>query len=260
MAKDYPIKTTHNQFLKLQKLDTALDTIEKKKGFLPKELAKLEADMQALEKDLKNTKKQINEQKQAIVGHKAASKESSQLVERYKKQQHDAINNAQEYDAITKELDMQELEILLAKKEIKRCYANITTYNEQLSQTQSQIEEKQKAVNIKKEALSKIDNQNKVQIDKLLDARKTLIPKIKDIPLLDRYQKMRKKNSLVIAKVEKEACNGCFIIVPAQKQIEINKCRKTIICENCGRILAKVIKQQEEDTPPTKKRKTTKAK
>ncbi len=251
---------TINQLLKLQELDTALDTIEKKKGFLPKELAKLEAEIQALEKDIENAKIQIDEQKQAILDHKAASKKSEKLIERYKKQQLDVVNNAQEYDAITKEIDMQELEILLAKKGIKSSYVNIATHNEQLSQTQSQIEEKQKDVNIKKEALSKIDNKNKDQINKIQEARKTLIQKIKDTTQLNNYQKMREKNSLVVAKVVKEACDGCFIIVSAQQQIEINKYKKAIICENCGRILAKVIKQQEENKLPTEKHKATKNK
>lgn len=57
-------------------------------------------------------------------------------------------------------------------------------------------------------------------------------------------------------QVERNACGGCFNIVPPQRQVEIKEKKKIVICEHCGRILADVI----EPAEPEKKRKTTRRK
>ena len=65
-------------------------------------------------------------------------------------------------------------------------------------------------------------------------------------------------NGLGVVKVNRDACGGCFNIVPPQRQADIRDKKKIIVCEHCGRILADVDEVAEEKT--TKRRRTTKAK
>ena len=70
------------------------------------------------------------------------------------------------------------------------------------------------------------------------------------------------RNGLAIVPVNRDACGGCFNIVPAQKQAEVREKKKIIICEHCGRILADVIEVIEPEVAPKRrtKRATTKKK
>jgi hypothetical protein len=70
------------------------------------------------------------------------------------------------------------------------------------------------------------------------------------------------RNGLAVVPVNRDACGGCFNIVPAQKQAEVREKKKIIICEHCGRILADVIEVIETEVVPKRrtKRATTKKK
>ena len=64
---------------------------------------------------------------------------------------------------------------------------------------------------------------------------------------------------MAVVKVSRNACGGCFNIVPPQRQAEIKEKRKIILCEYCGRILADVIAEVIKEKPKKRtKRKTTK--
>ena len=86
-----------------------------------------------------------------------------------------------------------------------------------------------------------------------------LFAKKADPRLLVSYEKVRKnmRNGLAVVPVNRDACGGCFNIVPAKKQAEIREKKKIIICEHCGRILAEVVDVVEEEVVP--KRRTKRA-
>ena len=68
------------------------------------------------------------------------------------------------------------------------------------------------------------------------------------------YNKIREnaKNGLAVVTVKRNACGGCFNIVPPQRQAEIRERKKIIVCEHCGRVLADV-----EDIPFEEPKKRT---
>ena len=228
---------TLNLLVQLQEQDTALDTLAKKKGSLPKELDKLKAEVENLQNTLQSTQAKIDEQQQTIANHKATGQKAEELAKKYIKEQPNTLDNNQEYEAITKEIASQELKVQLAKKRIKDCQIKLGPLNDQLLQIEHSIATKQKTIEIKTDKLAKIHEDSKEEEDKLQHCRQELLKKIKDEDLVEKYQRMRKHMSLVITSIAEEACSGCFIIVPAQRQIEIRKKKKIITCENCGRIL-----------------------
>ena len=61
-----------------------------------------------------------------------------------------------------------------------------------------------------------------------------------DARLLKAYNRIRGnvRNGLAVVSVDRDACGGCFNMVPPQRQAEIREKKKIIVCEHCGRVLA----------------------
>lgn len=45
------------------------------------------------------------------------------------------------------------------------------------------------------------------------------------------------RNGLAVVSTDRDACGGCFSIIPPQVHIELRQKTRLIHCENCGRIL-----------------------
>ena len=63
--------------------------------------------------------------------------------------------------------------------------------------------------------------------------------KVIDERLLNAYKRIRGKvaNGLAVVSVERDACGGCFSVIPPQRQLDIQMHKKVIVCEHCGRIM-----------------------
>lgn len=247
------MKDTIHLLTQLQNIDSAQDTIENKKGSLPKELDKLKTQLQSLENELENCKNEITQQKKFIAQHKEASKKATELIARHNQEHLHASNNTEEYDNITREIALQELDIKLAKKKIKTSQIALATHNERIEELQQLIQENKETTKGKKVALEEIDEKTHEEETKLREQRIEVIQKIQDTNLLEKYESLRKRLSLVVARVIDEACTGCFITVPIQRQIKIREGKKIFLCENCDRMLV-----QAEKAPPKEEKKIPK--
>mgnify|MGYP001810452062 FL=1 len=99
--------------LKLQEIDSQLDDIKKIRGDLPEEVRDLEDDIAGFETRIGKFNSEISALEDEISRYKAAKKDAEKLIARYKEQQMNVRNN-REYDAITKEMELQSLEIEIA--------------------------------------------------------------------------------------------------------------------------------------------------
>jgi len=62
--------------------------------------------------------------------------------------------------------------------------------------------------------------------------------------LLAEKKKNNTKNKLAVVTIKRNACGGCFNTVPPQKQVDIKKNEKIILCEHCGRIFVGITKKK----------------
>ena len=102
----------------LQKIDSKIDAINKVKGELPLEVEDLEDEMAGLTTRIENINAEIEEIKALTNQRKREVDQARIMIGNYKEQQNNVRNN-REYDAITKEIEYQELEIELAEKRLK---------------------------------------------------------------------------------------------------------------------------------------------
>lgn len=221
----------------LQKIDSSLDEISKVRGDLPNEVRDLEDEIIGLETRLQNHKDEIENSKEEIKRSKAKIKDCQALIKKYEGQQLKVKNN-REYDALTKEIEMQNLEILSCEKKMSESEAGINTKTVELDETNALLQGRKADLKEKKGELENIIKETEKEEDKLKKAS-TKAEKDVDERLLHAYKKVRAsmRNGLAIVSVKRGACGGCFNMVPPQRQAEIRQMIKIIVCEHCGRIL-----------------------
>lgn len=236
-VKEFSVEEKLTSLLSLQKIESKLDELHILKGELPMEVADLEDEIQGLHARQVRIEEEINGVTDFIEQRKAAIKEAEALVKKYEKQSSNVKNN-REFEAINKEIEMQQLEVKLAEKHIKDATEEIAVKAVDLEKAKKNITAKEGALATKKGELEKIIASNEKEekhFNKLaVDARQHVEPR-----LLASYEKIRKsyRNGLAVVPVERDACGGCFNAIPPQKQSEIKQHKKIMICENCGRIL-----------------------
>jgi len=222
---------------KLQNIDSELDGIKVLKGELPMEVSDLEDEIAGLAKRMDKLKESKAEFDTTISHHKTGIKEAETLIAKYSKQLDDVKNN-REYEALTKEIELQKLDIQLSEKRIKEAAVNVDAKKEVMATAKEKLDEKESELESKKVELSKIIKKTEKEENKLIKATETERSNIED-RLLKAYDKVRKsyRNGLAVVTVERDACGGCYNKIPPQVQLEISLQKKIIACEHCGRIL-----------------------
>lgn len=236
-VKEFSVEEKLSSLVTLQKIESKLDEIHILKGELPMEVADLEDEITGLHARQTRIEEEINGVTDFIEQRKEAIKEAQALIKKYEKQSSNVKNN-REFEAINKEIEMQQLEMKLAEKHIKDATEEISEKAGLLEKAKKNIAAKEGVLANKKGELEKIIAANEKEerhFNKLAAEAKQHV----DARLLASYEKIRKsyRNGLAVVPVERDACGGCFNAIPPQKQSEIKQHKKVMICENCGRIL-----------------------
>ena len=210
----------------LQKIDSKIDEINKVKGELPLEVQDLEDEMTGLRTRIDNINAEIEELNTLTKQRKREVDQAKILIGNYKEQQNNVRNN-REFDAITKEIEYQELEIELAEKRLKEYSAGVKAKKLQLEEAEAVADGRAADLAAKKSELEGIEAETAPLVAEF------------DERLLAAYSRIRQnvRNGLAVVTVKRDACGGCFNRIPPQRQVEIRQGKKIIICEYCGRIL-----------------------
>lgn len=237
VAKDFSIEEKLAAVLSLQKIDSKIDELQTLKGELPMEVSDLEDDVEGLQTRISNVEQEIKTINEYITSRKDAKKDAEALIAKYEKQQ-DNVKNSREFEALTKEIEMQHLEMRLCDKNVKDALVELQERENIKLQNVNLIEAKREMLEQKKTELDKIIQETEAE-EKVLEARSEEAKEKVDIRLFEGYERIRKsyKNGLAVVPVLRDSCGGCFNVIPPQRQTEIMQRKKIIVCEHCGRIL-----------------------
>jgi predicted nucleic acid-binding Zn-ribbon protein len=224
----------------LQEIDSKLDEIRTIRGALPEEVNDLEDEIAGYQTRIDKFNRDIEEQDQEINKNKNGQVDAQKLISKYGEQQMNVRNN-REYDALTKEIELQSLEIQICEKRIKEAEQRIVEKKAEIAETQVLLDERKKDLTSKQAELEFIISENRAEEQTLREEREKASQLIEE-RLLKSYNKIRSnaRNGLAVVTVQRNACGGCFNIVPPQRQAEVRERKKIIVCEHCGRILAGV--------------------
>ena len=239
--------------VKLQSIDSKLDQLKKLRGDLPDEVQDLEDEMEGYKTRLVRFEEDQKELEDLVKKNKEGIKEAEKLVKKYNEQQKNVKNN-REFDAITKEVELQELEVQICEKRIKEAKEKTEAKKVEIAGIEKLIKERMEDLDNKKNELSDILGESQEDEKKLMSEREKAAKKIED-KLLKYYDRLRGSlsNGLAVVRVVRGAAEGCNIIIPPQKIAEIREKKKIVIDEHSGRILADVDMQSMEEEPKPKK-------
>lgn len=221
----------------LQSIHTKIDKIRQVRGELPIEVADLEDEMAGLETRLEKIRVELDDLEDSIVKRKNMIKDAQSAIKKYEGQLNEVKNN-REYDAITKEIEIQGLEIQVCEKRIKEAEFEIKNKTEAYEKTKGNLDFSNSELDVKKEELQTITSETQIEEEALLKKAEAAEAKNEE-RLLKVYNKLRSsyRNGLAVVSIERDSCSGCHNKIPAQLQSEIRQRKKIIICEHCGRVI-----------------------
>ena len=234
---DYSMQEKIMALYELQKIDSKIDEINKVKGELPLEVQDLEDEMAGMKTRIEHINAEIEELNTLTKQRKREVDQAKIMIGNYKEQQNNVRNN-REFDAITKEIEYQELEIELDEKRLKEYSAGVKAKKLQLEEAENLSVERAADLAAKKAELEGIEAETAPLVAEYAAQGERVKEKI-DERLLAAYDRIRRnvRNGLAVVTVKRDACGGCFNRIPPQRQVDIRQGKKIIICEYCGRIL-----------------------
>ncbi|MEP0262988.1 C4-type zinc ribbon domain-containing protein [Dokdonia sp.] len=230
----------------LQLIDSRIDQIRNVRGELPLEVEDLEDEVAGLNKRIEKLDNELSLIEDQIKAKKIQIEDSKASIKKYSEQQKNVRNN-REFNALSKEVEFQELEIQLAEKNIREFKAQIEQKNEVISTTKVRLGEREKHLKHKKSELdailSETEKEEKALIKKSDDFEKEI-----DERLVKAYKRIRTnvRNGLAVVAIERGASGGSFFTIPPQVQVEIAGRKKIITDEHSGRILVDSVLATEE--------------
>jgi hypothetical protein len=221
----------------LQNIHTKIDKIRQVRGELPMEVADLEDEVAGLETRIQKIKAELDDTEDAIVNRKNMIKEAQALIKKYEKQLEDVKNN-REYDALTKEVEIQNLDIQVSEKKIKEQGFEIASKTEGYDQALANIDSRKDDLEVKRGELATITSETEKEEQSLVKKADKAQTQIEE-RLLTAYHRLRGNavNGLAVVTIDRDSCSGCFNQIPPQRQLDIRQRKKVIVCEHCGRIL-----------------------
>jgi predicted nucleic acid-binding Zn-ribbon protein len=221
----------------LQTIHTKIDKIRQIRGELPMEVADLEDDVEGLETRIQKIKSELDDLEDDIVTRKNLIKEAQSNIKKYEAQLNEVKNN-REYEAISKEIEIQGLDIQVSEKKIKEFGYEITTKNQIYEKALADLEGRRADLDAKKAELGTITAETEKEESELNTEAEKASKNIEE-RLLIAYNRLRgnAKNGLAVVTIQRDSCSGCFNQIPPQRQSDIRQRKKIIVCEHCGRIL-----------------------
>ncbi|SFS74998.1 zinc ribbon domain-containing protein [Sphingobacterium wenxiniae] len=221
----------------LQSVHTKIDKIRQVRGELPIEVADLEDEIAGLDTRIEKIRAELDDLEDSIVNRRNMIKDAQAAIKKYEGQLNEVKNN-REYDAISKEIEIQGLEIQVCEKRIREAEFEIKNKTELYESTLKNLELSKSDLDVKKKELDTITAETQKEEDALLSKAAKAEKGIEE-RLLTVYNKLRNsfRNGLAVVSIERDSCTGCFNKIPPQLQSEIRQRKKIIICEHCGRVL-----------------------
>jgi predicted nucleic acid-binding Zn-ribbon protein len=221
----------------LQTIHTKIDKIRQIRGELPMEVADLEDDVAGLETRIQKIKNELDDLEDDIVTRKNLIRDAQANIKKYETQLNEVKNN-REYDAISKEIEIQGLDIQVSEKKIREFGFEIASKTQVYEKALADLEGRKNDLEAKKAELGTITAETEKEESELTTQAEKAVPTIEE-RLLIAYNRLRKnaKNGLAVVTIQRDSCSGCFNQIPPQRQSDIRQRKKIIVCEHCGRIL-----------------------
>lgn len=221
----------------LQQIDLQLDQLEKEKGAILDRLDENKGFLDKLVEDLDTQKSELDEIR------KLQSQKKDDLADI--REQHDKRRKRLHNVGSTKEFNAVEKEIEVLKKSVEQTEEELLHLGEVIDTTEASISEKEEKIDQLRDSiaqeeaaaesgLSDLDSKIKA-LNSREETRRAEVSK----RVLYKYDfiRQRRPGESAIAAAKDSHCEACFMAVPPQLYIEIQRGDAMVTCPSCQRIL-----------------------
>ena len=220
----------------LQEIDLDLKSIKEERERYPKEIKKLEE-----KKTIEKERIQREKEKIELLEKERRQKEGRLNAEQEKIKRAEGrmfeVKTNKEYQALLSEIETIKESSGREEEEILRVLDEIDELKKDLTKREKEMA----AVLEKVEAEKKMIQEKMVQDDDLWKKRterREVLTKQLESKLYKLYNTLKeKRHGVGVVSVKHETCQGCFVNIPPQMFIEVQKNNEIIRCPNCNRIL-----------------------
>jgi hypothetical protein len=229
------MKEVLQQLANLQYIDSRIDELKQLRGDLPEDImdvetdiARLEVKQAKLEQEDKDLSVELNQLELDITSstEKAAKYEEQQL----------SVRNNREYDALTKEIEVQKQVVEKAHVRIEQAAKRKEMVAPEKAEIDAQLEEVQAKLAEMKTNLDSVMSSTEEEETMLLEKRDEVVKNI-DQRYLRNYNRLRDglTNGIAVVAMDRGAAFG--MTLPPQTQVEVRRMNKIIFDESSGRIV-----------------------
>ncbi len=231
------VKDKLKTLYELQQVDLKLDGLLEERGDLPAEVEELEKKITMLKAQVKENDDYL---KKAVVRKKEIDKELDDVRKRIDKytDMRVKVKTNREYDALSKQIDNSKEKLQELHKELENIQAKEAVSSRDVEKLKAEFEEEQEVYSSKKVELEELVSLTHDEEKRYVKEREKFAQKI-DRQTISRYEMIRKatKGKAIVPVVRRNACGGCYNVLPPQRLLDLRQMEKIFTCDHCGRIL-----------------------
>ena len=220
----------------LQKIDLELKGIKEEKDRYPKEIKKLD-EKQKMEKERIQKEREkiesLEKTRRQKEGHLNTEQEKIKRAEGRMSE----VKTNKEYQALLSEIDTIKEANSRIEEEILQVMDEIDELKKDLSKREKEMGSTLEKIEGEREKLQEKTAQGEKAWSERVERRELLSKQIES-KLVKLYNTLKEKRQGVgVVSVKNETCQGCFLNVPPQMFIEVQKNNALVRCPHCNRIL-----------------------
>jgi len=230
------LKEERGYLIELQKLELALKDIERRRKELPQQLASLAQEQRIFQTALGEYRQKYDE---AIKRHREKEdklKREGETLKKTRERLYEVKTN-KEYQAILKEIETAEVKIselesgiISLLDEIDLLWKTLKPKEEEMAARTVNYEERKSEI---ERELAGIDEERQQRLGQCEALRKKV-----SADLLKKFDTIKAANAgVALTSVWKAVCGGCYMNIPAQMYIDLQKISDIAFCPNCQRII-----------------------
>lgn len=229
------MKEILQQLANLQYIDSRIDEIKQLRGDLPEEILDIETDIARNEQKLSRLKEEETNLIVEFDKLKLEISSSEEKVKKYEDQQLTVRNN-REYDALTKEIEVQKQIIENSSSRLLEIEKRQESIGPEVEDAEKKLAEVKTIFDAKTNSLEQVMKSTEEEEQVLINKRDELEKEV-DQRYIRNYKRLRNglQNGIAVVAMDRGAAFG--MVLPPQLQVEVRRMNKVIIDENSGRIV-----------------------
>lgn len=231
-----PLEDQFKALEQLQELDLKIDRLRKSKSLLPAALKGLDESVSKINTTYEAEKNAAAEIEKSLKHTRAALELNQDRIARANTKL-EAVQNTQEFQAATKEIEQLKKLNGTLEEQAKKLDSDVSEANKKLAALESELEKNRSERASQAGSLSEQGTKLSADISALISERARYVQRIEP-RLLTQYDRIRSaRGGLGIAPTVSGRCTGCNMVVPPQLYNQVQRCDAVQFCPSCHRII-----------------------